>query len=145
MPEPWKNRVKKRCAFRPRFFRIFTKNGADLGSQIEGQIAVLGIRRKVAVPFLGSGNWICFQKALQNLPRSILEPPGVDFGGPGSRFGRVRADFWQYLPMIFLARSSSSMNQATRRTKTFRTSNRLPRNVKYRMGGGGAPPPGGFQ
>ena len=81
----------------------------------------------------------------QNLPSSILEPPGVDFGAPGSRFGGVRTDFWRYLPLIFLARSSSSIHQATRTTKTFRTSNRLPRNVKYRKGGGGAPPPRGIQ
>ena len=115
----------------------------DLGPQIGGQNRSFGHPTKCRVPFLGSGNWICFHKALQNLPRSILEPPGVDFGAPGSRFGGVRTDFWRYLPVIFLARSSSSIHQATRTTKTFRTSNRLPRNVKYRKGGGGAPPPWG--
>ena len=140
-----KKSCQKTLCFSTSLFSYFYQNLGGFGTPNGGQNRSFGHPTNYCVPFLGFGNLIGFHKALQNLPRSILEPPGVDFGAPGSRFGGVRTDFWRYLPVIFLARSSSSIHQATRTTKTFRTSNRLPRNVKYRKGGGGAPPPRGIQ
>ena len=144
MPEPWKNRVKKRCAFRPRFFRIF-KIGRIWDPKLETKIAVLGTRRNVESHFWGLEIELVFTRPFRTSqgrfwsPQgSILEPPGIDLEGSELIFGDICQWFFWLVPA-----PASTKQQERRKRLELQIASHETSSTEWEAAV--LPPPGGLQ
>ena len=84
--EPFKNRCQKRVAFQHRFFRVSASILQGLGLQDGAKLAKNRKFLKRGCTFFTFWSWRSWKIASWSAPDSILEPPGLDFGGSGLRF-----------------------------------------------------------
>ena len=94
--EPLKNRCQKRCFFQHRFFRVSASILEALGAPRWSQVGSFRPQKVRTVAFLN-----CLK--LDVFKNGVLEASGLDFGGPGPRFWRLRASILEAPGLDFRA------------------------------------------
>ena len=84
--EPFKNRCQKCVVFQHRFFRVSASIFEGLGPPRWSQVGFKSQFPQYSTRFLAILNSTWLEMSSWSAPDSILEPPGLDFGGSGPRF-----------------------------------------------------------